>query len=319
MVLVGVAQWISPLGAPPLYDGVTTVAPYLWLLPPAGAAGGAQGATGTSGVAAGTNRLIAIATPELQPQAQLFATPGAFVLPAGTTSIKLSIEPVLPQALPTDGHIEGNVYRISVDNQAGVPLVAPASAEVTVGLRGPYTTPNQVIAVDDGTGWHKLKTDDAGFAASYLAVVTGGGDYAMVAPGPGGPYPTATPVGGASGGSSGRPRGPGRHRAARPPGHRWASSRASGRSAGAPPRAPARPRRAIRRAGGRRSRRSQSWWSWPWPSSPSSPGAAGDADRRRANRPAIRARIVVRPSPGQAGSGAKIRPSSKAGVSTSWS
>ena len=158
---------------------------------------------------AGTNRLIAIATPELQPQAQLFATSGAFVLPAGTTSIKLSIEPVLPQTLPTDGHIEGNVYRISVGNQAGVPLVAPASAEVTVGLRGPYTTPNQVIAVDDGTGWHKLKTDDAGFAASYLAVVTGGGDYAMVAPGPGGPYPTATPVGGASGGSSAPSAGPG--------------------------------------------------------------------------------------------------------------
>ncbi len=184
------------------------MAPYLWLIPPAGAAGGAEGAKGSAGVDNGKNRLIAIATPELQPQAQLFATSGTFVLPAGTTSIKLSIEPVLPHELPTTGHIEGNVYRFSITNQAGVPLMAPASAEVTVGLRGPYTTANQAIAVDNGSGWTNLKTDDAGFAASYLAVVTGGGDYAMVAPGPGGPYPTATPVGGGPAASAAGSGGP---------------------------------------------------------------------------------------------------------------
>ncbi len=206
--LVGLAQWLAPLGGPPLYDGVTVVAPYLWLIPPAGSAGGAQGATGTAGVDQGKNRLIAIATPELQPQAQLFATSGTFILPAGTTSIKLSIEPVLPQSLPPDGHIEGNVYRISVTSQDGSPLEAPASAEVTVGLRSPTTDAGQLIEVDAGQGWQKLKTDDAGFAASYLAVVTGGGDYAMVAPGSGGPYPTATPVGGKAGGSSAPSGGP---------------------------------------------------------------------------------------------------------------
>jgi hypothetical protein len=212
VVAIGLAQLLAPLGAPPLYDGVTTVAPYLWLLPPAGAAGGAMGAEGAAGIdAAGKNRLIAIATPELQPQAQLFATPGAFVLPKGTTSIKLSIEPILPETLPANDHIEGNVYRFSITNQDGTALTAPATAEVTVGLRGPFTTPNQVIAVNDGQGWRNLKTDDAGFAASYLAVVTGGGEYAMVAPGAGGAYPTATPVGGpaasaaASGGASAGP------------------------------------------------------------------------------------------------------------------
>jgi len=202
ILAIALAQWLAPLGAPPLYDGVTTVAPYLWLLPPAGSAGGAMGAEGTAGVDNGKNRLIAIATPELQPQAQLFATPGTFSLPKGTTSIKLSIVPILPETLPADGHIEGNVYRISVTNQAGTALVAPASAEVTVGLRGPYTTANQVIAVNDGSGWRDLKTDNAGFAASYLAVVTGGGEYAMVAPGTGSPYPTATPVGGPAAGSA---------------------------------------------------------------------------------------------------------------------
>jgi hypothetical protein len=208
IVAIGLAQWLAPLGAPPLYDGVTTVAPYLWLLPPAGSAGGAMGAEGTAGVDAGKNRLIAIGTPELQPQAQLFALSGAFVLPQGTTSIKLSIEPILPETLPANGHIEGNVYRFSVTNQDGTALVAPATAEVTVGLRAPYTTPNQVIAVNDGQGWRNLKTDDVGFAASYIAVVTGGGEYAMVAPGTGGPYPTATPVGGAAASSAGGSAGP---------------------------------------------------------------------------------------------------------------
>ena len=197
ILLIALAQRAAPLAGPPLYDGIAQVDPYAWLVPPAGARAGAKGAVGSAAVDNGANRLIAIATPENPPQAQVFATSGALTLPAGTTSIKLSIQPILPQTLPTDGHIDGNVYRIKVTNQAGTPLTALASADVTVVMRSPHLDANQTIEVQAGQGWQRLKTQDEGFAASYLTVVTSFGDFAMVAPGAGAPYPTATPLGGA--------------------------------------------------------------------------------------------------------------------------
>ncbi len=191
VLLIAFAQRISPMTGPPLYDGLPQVDPYVWLVPPAGARGGAQGAEGSAAVDHGTSRVAVVATPENPPQAQLFAAPGALILPAGTTSIKLSIKPIVPVELPTVGHILGNVYRVSVTNQAGTALTAPVSAEVTVVMRSPHLGPNQTIEVDVGGGWQPLKTQDEGFAASYLAVVTHFGDFAMVAPGAASPAASA--------------------------------------------------------------------------------------------------------------------------------
>ena len=207
VLLIGLSQHLAPLAEPPLYDGVYVPQPYVWFVPPAGAKGGAKGATGSVGVDGTANRLIAIATPEQDPQAQVLATSGALVLPAGTTKVKFSIEPVLPAELPADGHIDGNVYRISVTNDAGVALTAPASALVTVVLVSPHTDPDRTIELDDGSGWQKLATQNQG-PGVWLAVVTKFGEFAVVAPGAAtAPYPTATPVGGgdASAAASGPP------------------------------------------------------------------------------------------------------------------
>jgi len=205
IVLIGLAQRMAPITEPPLYDGVYVPLPYAWLIPPAGAKGGATGKTGSVGVDGKANRLIAIATPELDPQAQLLATSGALVMPAGTTLVKFSIEPVLPQTLPSDGHIDGNVYRISVTNEAGTPLSAPASALVTVVLVSPHSDPDRTMELDTGQGWQKLTTQNQG-PGVWLAVVTSFGDFAMVAPGASGsPYPTATPPGGVVASADGVP------------------------------------------------------------------------------------------------------------------
>jgi len=197
ILLIGVSQRYAPLAEPPLYDGVYVPLPYVWFVPPAGLKGGAKGARGSVGVDGSANRLIAIATPEQDPQAQLLATNGTLVLPAGSTSVKFSIEPVLPAELPADGHIDGNVYRIGVTNQAGTPLTAPASALVTVVLVSPHSDPDRTIELDTGQGWQKLTTQNQG-PGIWLAVVTQFGDFAVVAPGAApSPYPTATPVAGA--------------------------------------------------------------------------------------------------------------------------
>ena len=139
--------------------------------------------------------MLALATAEEPPQAQVFGTDGALVLPSGTSSIKVSITPILPVSLPIDGHIAGNVYQISVANQQGVALTAPASAQVTVVIRGPGGTVGATIERYADGAWKPLKTEETGSAAQYLAVVTEFGVFTLVAAGPGGPYPTATASG----------------------------------------------------------------------------------------------------------------------------
>jgi hypothetical protein len=183
LVAIALAQRVAPVRTPPLYDGVVVTEPYRWLAPPPGQKGDPGSATGSEGLEHGNSPVIAIATPEQPPQAQIFATTGALVLPPGTTSIKLSITPVPPVALPADGHIVGNVYRIVVANQAGVPAPATASANATVVLRGPDPSVDSTIERFNGQTWAMIDTQDAGFPATYLAVVTDFGDFALVAPG----------------------------------------------------------------------------------------------------------------------------------------
>lgn len=197
------AAEVAPLPGPPLYDGVVPVEAYLWLTPPPGEHGGAKGASQTLAVSGGTSPLVALATPELTPQAQLFAAPGALTLPPATTSITVSITPVEAVSLPADGHIEGNVYRITIVNQAGAAATAPASASVSVVLRAPdATTTEATMSLLAEGAWQPLKTAAAGLGATFIAVVTAFGDFALTQPGPvgtpagsGGPVATAAPSG----------------------------------------------------------------------------------------------------------------------------
>lgn len=186
LAVAAAAQLLAPLPAPPLYDGVIPVEAYRWLSPPPGAHGGALSASQTIPVSGASSPLVAVATAEVTPQAQLFAQPGGLTLPPGTTSLSVSITPVQPAAQPLDGHIAGNVYRISVTTQSGEAVTAPASAEVTVVLRAPDPTATEgtVALLSNGT-WQPLKTDASGLGASFVTVVTSFGDFALLQSGPG--------------------------------------------------------------------------------------------------------------------------------------
>jgi hypothetical protein len=167
--------------------------PYLWLDPPPDHPGGAQGESATVAVEAGGNALVALATPESEPQAQLLATPGSLILPAGATSIIASIIPVEPVSLPPDGYIDGNTYRIELTDQAGNEVTADPSALVSIVLRSAdETLANGKIERFDGSRWEALETSPAGLTG-FLAVVTRFGDFAVVAAGES-PYPTPTPA-----------------------------------------------------------------------------------------------------------------------------
>jgi hypothetical protein len=204
------AAEMAPLPGPPLYDGVVPVEAYRWLVPPPGEHGGAEGASQVLPVSGDTSPLVAVATPELTPQAQLFAAPGALTLPPGTTSITVSITPVEAANLPTEGHLDGNVYRITVVNQAGAAATAPASASVSIILRAPNaTTTEATVNLLKGDTWQPLQTDAAGLGATFLAVVTEFGDFALTQAGPagtpagsGGPAGTASPSNPAASGAA---------------------------------------------------------------------------------------------------------------------
>jgi len=193
LLVIVAARLVLPT-APPLYDGIIPIEPYRWLHPPAGQPGGATGATADIPVRSGKSPLVAVATPELEPQAQVFAQPGGLTIPPGAQTIKVSIEPVASEGVLADGDIDGNVYRISVLDDAGVALTAPPSARVSVVLRA--TDPAQAeatIARFSGGFWQPLKTSSSGFGGSFISVVTEFGDFAVIVPGPG-PSVAATQV-----------------------------------------------------------------------------------------------------------------------------
>ena len=180
--VVVVAQRLAPVAGPPLYDGVVVEDPYKWLSPPPGYEGGAQSASAAGAVQGGQSPDLGIGTQEQPPQAQVFAGQGYLVMPQGTTTINVSIQPVAPAAQPGDGVIAGNVYRFSLTNQNGAPLSGEASGGVTIVLRGPPNLPSAQIERLAGTTWTPLQTDPAGTPHMFTAVVTDFGDFAIVAP-----------------------------------------------------------------------------------------------------------------------------------------
>lgn len=205
-VLVIVAARLLVPSAPPLYDGVVPLEAYRWLdPPPPGQHGGAKGASADIPVRGGKSPLVAVATAELEPQAQILAPPAGLTLPPGTKTIKVSIEPVPPPGFPTDGHIDGNVYRFTVTDQNRTPVTAPSSARVSVVMRAADPTLSEATIERFVNGvWQPSKSSSEGFGATFLAIATDFGDFAVVAPGAAAivspnPAPTESPIESASG------------------------------------------------------------------------------------------------------------------------
>ena len=199
-----VAGRLAPLPGPPLYDGVFQAEPYRWLQPPGpGHAGNPTSASETINVAGGESPLVSVATGETPPQVSIFAAPGTLILPPGTTTITVSIQAIVPSGQPPDGRIDGNVYRLAIVNQAGRPVTAKADGQVTVVLEGPDpTVTTDTIERFDGKAWQALTTQPGDFPATFFAIVTDFGDFALVRPGPEGSAgasgaPAASPGGSA--------------------------------------------------------------------------------------------------------------------------
>ena len=190
--IVLVAQAATP-HASPLYDGVVVQDPYRFLAPPPGAGGSPTSAASTIDVVGGPSPAFAVSTAETPPQAELLARGGEFTVPAGGTSLKVTIQPIQPPAGTPMAQIAGNVYRFQVTDQAGAIVPVAAGQSLTVALRAPPgISPDATIArLVNGT-WQTVPTQPSGLQNLFIADAKALGDFAVsgpIAQSPGGVNP----------------------------------------------------------------------------------------------------------------------------------
>lgn len=178
--LIVAAQAVAPVAAP-LFDSLTVLGPYHYLAPAAGQSGGPTSATVTEALANGASPGFNAATSESPPQAQLIAAPDAFQLAPGSTSVTVTIKPVVPPAPSTVGTILGNVYAYAVTDQNGAQLSTKAGTDVTLVLRAPDATTEAVVAQFASGAWAQIASSPSGTPAFFLGTTSTFGAFALVA------------------------------------------------------------------------------------------------------------------------------------------
>jgi hypothetical protein len=178
--MIVAVQVVAPVAAP-LFDSLTVLGPYHYLTPASGQTGDPTSATVTEPLANGASPGFNAATSESPPQAQLIASPDAFQLAPGSTSVTITIKPIAPPAPSTVGSILGNVYSYSVTDQNGTALPTKAGTDVTLVLRAPDATTEAVVAQYANGAWTQIASSPSGTPAFFLGTTTSFGDFALVA------------------------------------------------------------------------------------------------------------------------------------------
>jgi hypothetical protein len=182
-------QVAAPVGVP-LFDGVAVQEPYRYLHPTANQADSPASYAAAPAIDGGVSPQFVAATTESPPQAQLIAQRGAFAVPAGATALEVSISPIEPPPVPAGSSIAGNVYRISVTDQAGNPLaIKSCEGCISLTLRAPDGVEAATIKRFANGAWTDVQTLHAGTLALYQANPTVLGDYAVITVPASGPGP----------------------------------------------------------------------------------------------------------------------------------
>jgi len=171
----------APVGVP-LYDGVIVPEPYRYLHPVGDQPGDPTSADATKEARGGQSPVIAVATDEQPPQAQIVASEDAFQVPAGATALHITITPIDPTVQPTQGAIAGNVYRFAVTTTNGQAIAPkPCDSCRTMVIRGPDDLTEGTIAHLENGAWVNVATLHAGIAAMFQTNANAMGDYAILA------------------------------------------------------------------------------------------------------------------------------------------
>lgn len=189
-------QILAPVGVP-LYDGVVVQEPYRFLRPAQGQAGSPGSFAANVDVVGARSPQVTAATIESPPQAQLIALPDAFALPAGVTSLSVSVAPVEVPTVAAGGDIAGNVYRFTVADPGGRPLpIKPCEGCISLVMRAPEDTAGEArLQRYAGGVWTDVETVHAGIVGMYATNPTALGDYAIVTRSGAGPGSSVQPGG----------------------------------------------------------------------------------------------------------------------------
>lgn len=197
VVIVAVAAltlvWRAlPAASPPIYDGNCIAEPYVAL----GGSPAPQGATMHFPATKTPFLASEVFTGETPPQAQVLMESGSF---DNTVALTISVDPVAAPAMkPSNGTVEGNVYKFSAVNGAGVAVAPRPNVLLTIVLRGTRSLPPPIIDRFNGTSWTPLTTQNSGCGNTFLATSAQMGEFAAVAPG-GTPSQPAPSAGGTAG------------------------------------------------------------------------------------------------------------------------
>jgi hypothetical protein len=171
-------------GVPPVYDGIgIPPEPYRWESPPPNFRGGNKPPlSGAQSVSVRHGQVDGGTVRTGDNQVVIYFGQGAFVAPAGSTTVTCAIVPdPNPPALPTGVALRGNVYRITCAAQpGGASATAVSTYQLT--MRFPPGAFKE-IQYDDGRGWRPLSTHLSSGGEPYAgAAARGFGEFAATAP-----------------------------------------------------------------------------------------------------------------------------------------
>jgi hypothetical protein len=168
-VLLGAAVLLLMAGASARADGSLPPLPYHYLHPPAAIAGSntpPSRGDGTILAAGGTSKSGFVFTQD--GQAGLLAQAGAFKVPAGTSTIAVTVRPVdAPQGLPVDYVANGNAYEITATAKPGGQSLQPAG-QVSINMHWPHI-PVAMYVYRDGKYQRVCFTDQGTLSPTSLS------------------------------------------------------------------------------------------------------------------------------------------------------
>jgi hypothetical protein len=104
-------------------------------------------------------------------------TAGTFLSPNAAFTVSIAPVPA-PSIQPSDGQIDGNVYRLTANTFSGTPL--SPKEPVTIVLRATRSDPPRSLERFDGAVWQPLQTFAEGCGDTFAATTDRLGEFAMV-------------------------------------------------------------------------------------------------------------------------------------------
>lgn len=180
-----VLAWVLAPAAIPIYDGIGNPdEPYRYVKPPANAktTKAPTGAHTTVRVVNGSSLAQYTNTEEQGPQVSFYLPQKALKVPAGVTSVSVSVQPLAPAPpLPTDGTIDGNVYRLDATAKGqSLQVVGSGPSQPVLLMRAPDARqPGPVFEHRTASGWQQVRTARYGVDI-YSTGVSALGEWALV-------------------------------------------------------------------------------------------------------------------------------------------